>query len=267
VTSRIRRLAFGLALGGLLPAPAVAIPIPCQEGTSCERAPVGWEPAYPAGGAYDVFVGNTFGDDIRDEDGDGAFNDERCDTNVEAGLAEIRSVVGVLVALGTTCEALPAGRDIPCTVPPLPAGPAAQEFCNIPLAAAAVGLELNAIDITRCDIQGRLVDGAEMEAAYENTKLVLARDLEQHLRACNQLVGLFLPRQVGGRLEEVRAFVDLRIKAYEQADAESPESFSRSLSRAKFWFGRGDERLAASRYKDAFRGYCAAYRTLREIAL
>ena len=267
--TRTTLLALGVLLGGVVSLRAVAaVPIACEPpGTSCERAPVGFEPAYPTGSGYDTFIGPAFGSDITDGDGDGNFNDEQCNPDREAELAEIAATLGVLVALGTTCEALPSGPDVVCTTPPIAPAPGPQEFCMAALTVPATLLEVNAIAITRCEIQGALVEGAEVEAAYENTKLILSRDLEQHLRECNQLVGLFLPRRVGGRLEEVRAFVDLRIKAFDRAVAQSPQDLSKGLARAKWWFARGDARLAASRFKDAYREYCSAYRELKGLAL
>jgi hypothetical protein len=261
--------ALGVLLAGLVSVrAAAAVPLACAPaGASCERAPVGFEPAYPAGGGYDDFVGPAHGSDIMDDDADGSFNDERCGTNREAELAEIGAVLGVLVALGSACEALPAGPNIVCATPPIVPAPGPQEFCSAALAVPAALLEVNAIFITRCEIQGALVDRAEVEAAYENTKLLLSRDLELHLRECNQLVGLVLPRRVGGRLEEVRAFVDLRIAAFEEADALNPADVSRGVERAKWWLARGDGRLADSRFKDAFLSYCSAYRELRNLQL
>jgi hypothetical protein len=267
MTSR-RLLVLGVLLGALVSLPAAAVPLACAPaGTSCERAPVGFEPAYPAGGGWDAFIGPAQGFDILDGDGDGAFNDERCDSNREAALAEIGATLGVLVALGTACEALPAGPDVTCVTPPIVPVPGPQEFCTAALTVPATLLEANATSITRCELQDAFVDGAEVEAAYENTKLILSRDLEQHLRACDQLVGLFLPRRVGGRLEEVRDFVALRIRAFEEADAQSPNDLSRGLGRAQWWFDRGDARLAESRFKDAYRAYCVAYRELKGLVL
>jgi hypothetical protein len=248
--------------------PAPAAPLDCAPaGVSCERAAIGFSPAYPAGGQYDGLIGPLRGTFVLDGDADGSFADERCDTNREAQMAEARSVIGTLVALGTVCEALPSGPNVVCAVPPLAPVPGPQEFCSAALIAPAVALEVNAIFITSCELQDGFVDAAEAEATYENTKLLLARDLEERLKRCDRLVGLFLPRQVGGRLEEVRDLVALRIRQYEQAAANSPADFSRELANAHKRFDAAQKWWAEENHKEAYRNYCAAYRELRGIRL
>lgn len=247
------------ALGG-------AAPLACASGGSCEGAPLGYEPNYPAGGEYDLFIGPVHGSHILDGDADGDFNDESCDSNEEAILADVASALSILVAVGTACEALPSGPDVACVTPPLVPTPGPQEFCHIALAASATALEVDAIYITRCAMQGRFVQGAEIEAAYENTKLLLARDLEEHLRACNGLLGLYLPRQVGGRLEEVRDFVTLRVAQYEALDLQSPDDLSPDIVKAKKKLATGETWRARGNWREAFRGYCDAYRELRLVS-
>ena len=267
ITMRI--LGAGLLTSVLATAPPVlAVPLDCAPaGASCERAAVGFTPAYPAGGQYDAFIGPVQGTFIPDADADGSYADERCATNREAQMAEARSVIGTLVALGTVCEALPAGPDVACAVPPLVPAPGPQEFCSAALIAPAVALEVNAIFITSCELQDGFVNGAESEATYENTKLLLARDLEERLKRCDRLIGLFLPRSVGGRLEEVRDLVALRIRQYEEADALDPEDFSRELANAHKRFDAAQQWWADGNHKEAYRSYCEAYRELRGIRL
>lgn len=265
----LRVLAASLLLATLATAPGTpAAPLECSPaGVSCERAAVGFTPAYPAGGQYDVFIGPANGSFIPDADADRSYADERCDTNREAQMAEARAVIGTLVALGTACEALPAGPDVVCVTPPLIPAPGPQEFCSAALIAPAVALEVNAIFMTRCDLQDGFVDGAESEAMFENSKLLLARDVEERLKRCDRLVSLFLPRSVGGRLEEVRDLVALRIRQYEEADALDPEDFSRALANARKRFDAAQKWWAAGNHKEAYRSYCEAYRNLRGIRL
>lgn len=262
------RTASTLLLGWLVPALAGAtVPLACAPtGVSCERAPVGFAPAYPSGGSYDTFIGPVLGSDVPDDDADGAYNDERCGTDREASLKEIGAVLGILVAAGTACEAIPAGPDMVCLDPPMTPAMGPQEYCTAALAVPAAALEVDAIYITRCAMQGAFADRAEIEAAYENSKLILSRDLEQQLRECNPLVSLFLPRRLGGRLEEVQAFVALRLQAFDRMDAQSPADLSFDLGRAHGWFERGNDRLAAGAYKDAYAEYCRAYRELRNVS-
>lgn len=254
-----------LVAGRVLAVPGPA-PLACVAGDSCEGAPLGYEPAYPGGPEYDVFIGPVHGSFIPDGDGDGDYADERCDSNRSAQLAEVESVLSLLVAIGATCEALPAGPNVACVTPPLVPAPGAQEFCHIPLAAIATGLEVDSIYVTRCDMQGRFVNGSEIEAAYENTKMLLGRDLEEHLRTCNALVGLWLPRSAGGRLEEVRDFVELRIAQYEGMDAASPEDLSEDIAKAQKKLDVGEAFRARENWKEAYRGYCDAYRELRLVS-
>jgi hypothetical protein len=245
-----------------------AVPLACAPAdVSCERADVGFTPDYPSGSQYDGFIGPIQGTFIPDADADGSYADERCATNREAQMAEARSVIGTLVALGTVCEALPSGPNVACAVPPLVPAPGPQEFCSAALIAPAVALAVNAAFITACDLQDDFVDGAEAEATYENTKLLLARDLEERLKRCDRLVGLFLPRSVGGRLEEVRDLVALRIRQYEEADTLDPEDFSRELANAHKRFDAAQRWWADGNHKEAYRSYCEAYRELRGIRL
>jgi len=253
-------------LAGQTLARAAPAPLVCAAGDSCEGAPLGYQPAYPSGSEYDTFIGPVHGSFIPDGDGDGDYADERCDTNRSAQLAEVESVLALLVAIGATCEALPAGPNVACVTPPLVPAPGAQEFCHIPLAAIATGLEVDSIYVTRCDMQGRFVNGSETEAAYENTKLLLGRDLEEHLRTCNPLLGLWLPRSVGGRLEEVRDFVGLRIAQYQGMDAASPEDLSEDIAKAQKKLDAGEAFRARENWKEAYRGYCDAYRELRLVS-
>jgi hypothetical protein len=244
-----------------------AAPIACVPPGTCESASVGFTPAYPSGSEYDTFVGPAYGTHVLDANGDGSYADERCDANAEARLALADAALNVVLAVGTSCDALPAGPNVTCVTPPLVPTPGPQEFCKTALGVVAAGVQANAIFVTRCATQDGLVQGAEIESAYENTKLALSRDLEDRLRACDKLVSLWLPRRVGGRLEEVRAFVALRIRQYEAADAQSANDWSREIGRAKRKLGLGDARQQGENFKDAYRLYCDAYRELRDIHL
>ena len=258
-------LAVVVLVAAVAPGRAGTPPLACAAGASCEGAPVGYEPAYPAGGEYDVFIGPVQGVHILDADGDGDFDDETCEPDRQAALAEVASTLSILVALGTACELLPSGPNVACVTPPLVPTPGPQEFCHMPLAAVATALEVDSIYVTRCQMQDRFVQGAEAEAAYENSKLLLARDLEEHLRACDDLLGLYLPRRVGGRLEEVHAFVTLRLAQYEALDAQSPEDLSADIAKARKRLD-GETWRAREEWREAFRGYCDAYRELRLVS-
>ena len=84
-----------------------------------------------------------------------ALNDERCDTNGEAG-AQI-----ALGALKITAEAANAV----CNSTPSPFEPAA---C-IPAGVANAAVVANEIVLAQCGFQTALVDSAEIEAAFENS--------------------------------------------------------------------------------------------------
>ena len=254
-------------LGALAAGAAATPPIACVPAGTCESASVGFGPAYPSGTEYEDFILPSIGLHITDDDGDGAYEDERCGTDSEGVLALAHAIIGQIEALDTACEALPAGPNIACATPPIVPAPGAQEFCNMGLGVVAAALESEAVFITRCEMQGDFVNGAETQAAYEDTKLVLSRAIEERLRASDKLVSLFLPRSAGGRLEEVRALVELRIRQYEAADAQSALDWSREIGRAKRKLALGDDRYADARYRDAYRSWGDAYRELRDIHL
>jgi len=268
IMSRTLGAALLLAVLAVATDAAAAAPIACvPAGISCEGAGVGFQPGYPSGPSYDTFMGPAQGTHILDANGDGSYADERCDADREGALATADAALNVILAVGTGCEALPAGPNVACVTPPLVPTPGPQEFCKSALGVVAAALQANAVFITRCAVQDGLVQGAEIEAAYENTKLVLSRELEERLRACDKLLGLWLPRRVGGRLEEVRDLVALRIRQYQAADAQSANDWSPEIGRATRKLALGDARQSGEEFKEAYRLYCDAYRELRDIHL
>jgi hypothetical protein len=112
--------------------------------------------AYPTGSNYDTFRATLPGlGAMSDTNGDGSLNDERCDSNFEAGVAiasAVFSFASIAVDLG--CHALPELFDIPCFV-----------------AAEIVALAAEATNTVaaQCALVDGAVDATEIEAAYENT--------------------------------------------------------------------------------------------------
>jgi hypothetical protein len=229
-------LAVALLLAAVLPVASWA----GQEG-----AAVGRQPNFPTGPAYETFTATLPGLGLLlDTDGDGAVNDEWCDSDGEARLAIVGATFRTLVAAGTLCGALP------------PAGP--KEACFAVLTVVAAALEAEATVIAQCSLQDALVDGAVLEAAYENTRHALAFQLERHLSRCNALMSLQQPVAHGGRAEELRDLLTTRIEQFEALGLSAVHA-----TRARKKLTKGMEEFDRGRYRNAFNQWCASYQDLQ----
>jgi len=139
-------------------------------------------PRYPEGPTYDTFVATLPGFGLL-ADGDlPGTNDDRCDDDGEAGA---RIANGVLqfasIAAETVCNTivviLGEGSNLPACVA---AG----------IAKAAV--EADDIVVQQCGYQTALVDSAEIEAGYENSRRIIENQLEivEKKRIHLQVVGI-----------------------------------------------------------------------------
>ena len=210
-----------------------------------EPAAVGFAPAYPAGPSYDVFTATLPGlGFLSDTNGDGKLNDERCNANSRAQVAIVDATFRILVAAGIACNALPAG-------PPA----FAQEICFGVLTVPALALQADATVIAQCALQDGLVQTAEIQASFENTRHLLASDLEEELLKCNRVMSLLFPASVGGRAEEVRDFVRVRVEQFEAANRPAA-----SAKKARTRLDAGVTALAGAHYHAAYDDFCAAYR-------
>ena len=237
-----------------------------------------FDPAYPptTAGGYDSFV-NGFNipvdidgpgpippiiipipgiDDIPgllvDGDGDGNVNDERCDTNGEGIQQFVLAGVNAGDVLGNAiCNAItPETAESPCWI----ALGVIQE--------AFVIAETNA---AQCEFQDALVDGAEIEAGYENTVKLISlntkiyeKQLEDNLLSCTPVVGLILPEAEGGLAEWVATFVEKRIDQFELAIGDANR-----VAKARAKLAKGNADFTTGLYEDAYKkGYCKAYAAL-----
>jgi hypothetical protein len=122
-------------------------------------------PRYPQGASYDAFVATLPGLGLLSDGDLPGTQDDRCDAN---GEANTRIAFGALQA---TANAL----DVLCNTIVVVAG----EGTNLP-ACVAAGVVHEAtlasqIVIDQCGYQTALVDSAEIEAAYENTRQIIAQ--------------------------------------------------------------------------------------------
>jgi hypothetical protein len=209
-----------------------------------EQAPVGFPVGYPSGASYDAFVATLPGLGVLvDQNGDGAFNDERCDPNARARLAIVGSSLQFIEVASIACLALPSG-------PPV----FAQEICYGVSAGLAAARAADEIVISQCEYQDGLVQAAEISAAYQNTKHILASRLEEDLLQCNNLLSLRFPAALGGRAEEVKGLVTLRIEQFETLGL-APVA----TKNARTNLTRAVTALDAAKYQDANHFFCVAY--------
>jgi hypothetical protein len=214
--------------------------LPGTAGATDEAGVVGFQPAFPSGPGYDAMTLSLKGLGLLlDANGNGKFNDEYCDTNGEANLALVEASIGTLVAGGAVCDALPPGT---------------KEVCYGVLSPFAIVLQSNAVAIIQCSTQDGFIDAAQTEAAFENTKILIASGLERNLGACDQIVSLRLPQAFGGRAEEVRDLVEFRVQQYEAGGGSA-----NAVSRARAELTRGTTDLLAKRYRMAYGHWCTAY--------
>jgi hypothetical protein len=240
---RMRDLLTPIAVTALL----LCAVLPPRAEAGDEKAAVGSEPPYPSGTDYDIFTATLPGLLLLlDANGDGALNDERCDSNGEARLALVGATIQTLTAAGIACNALPSP---------------AQEVCFGVLTTIALALQAEAIVVAQCRFQDGLVQAAEITAAYQNTRHILTSRLEEDLLACNLLISLRFPQASGGRAEEVQGVVQLRIEQYEAAGLAAVDS-----SKARVSLNKGVTHFAAGRYPQAFADFCQAYSILSAAA-
>ena len=216
-------------------------------GGSCERAPVGFTPAYPDPATmpnYVAFTATLPGlGYLTDHDGDGAVADERCDPGMVSGLGVMVGAMKALVAGKALCNVFPENVDTGCFVA---------------LAVVAEAAEAASTVAEQCKYQDGQVGDAETEAVYENVKIVAALQLERSLDGCTALGTLVLPKALGGRAEEVQALVERRV-----AQVASTGLWPEGVARAQEELALGAARLAAAEYRDAFNQFCRAYKQLQ----
>ncbi len=121
-------------------------------------------PGYPSGPNYDVFTATLpILGAISDSDGDGQLNDERCTDQYEAGLQIGLAVAAVANSIAQGACAI-AGAD--------PTGIATAIACAISTTTSNVQVAIE-IAIAQCDFQSGAVDSAELQAAYENSRILV----------------------------------------------------------------------------------------------
>ena len=122
------------------------------------------EPDYPSGDTYDAFVATLPGlGALSDWDGDGRLSNERCSYDYEAGLQIGIAVASVVSVVAQTACAL-ASTD--------PTGAATTKFCTVQGVVAEIEVAIE-IAIAQCEFQDSAVDTAEIEATYENTRILI----------------------------------------------------------------------------------------------
>lgn len=143
-------------------------------------------PAYPSGASYDAAVASLPGLGLLP---DGTTN--RCDTNGEAELVLVISTFNVVGAAEFLCAA--------------DSEPITKAACYGTLYASALANESAGVAQAQCDFQDGIIDGAEIEAAYENT-VILHDDLGLH---DDRLITH--DQEVQAKLDELIGKVDLVI--------------------------------------------------------
>jgi hypothetical protein len=158
--NRERRLVLVVVL-----AVAVFIPLSWSAAWAGPLDTVDFPPAYPSGGNYDAFTATLPGLGLLL---DGTTN--RCDTDAEAGAEIAASVFTAIEAAEFACAALP---------------PAASEVCYGVILVNSVVQVANEIAKSQCAFQDGLIDGAEIEAAYENSLIIHDNLIEHDLNLSN----------------------------------------------------------------------------------
>ena len=123
-----------------------------------------FSPLYPSGDSYNVWVATLPGFGLlSDEDGNGTTVNDRCDTNGEANLGIVGAALDVAAIAGdTACNSIEGGPEM--LVPKI-------------ATCAATGIlheaaYANQIVMNQCSFQDGSVDSAELQAAYENSKII-----------------------------------------------------------------------------------------------
>lgn len=139
-------------------------------------------PRYPAGPVYDTFVATLPGFGLLFDGDLPGTNDDRCDDDGEAGARIANGVLKfVAIAAETACDTIVV---------------ILGEGTNLPACAAAgiakAAVAADDIVLQQCGYQTALVDAAEIEAAYENTRRIIENQLEivEMKRVHLQVVGV-----------------------------------------------------------------------------
>jgi len=233
-------------------------------------APILFSPNYPSGWDYDNWIFTLPGLGLLyDVDRDGYAND-RCTSNGEAQIA----------IAGSTLKAAAIVADITCSADPTKLSCGASLLLN-------EAVHANDIVALQCSSQDGSVDSAEIEATYENSKIIsrqifthdteikailaanhaevmdtLARNQAQLLKVeiekelsvvsdNRRLSYFYLPAAQGGLIELVRQTVLDVITANQAAGM--------SIGNAQVWFDKADASLVKKDYKTAFDQYRKAY--------
>lgn len=120
-------------------------------------------PAYPSGSVYDTWVATLPGLGLlSDSEGDGSLANERCSTDGESGIGIAGATLNAAAIVGdVACNSivviLGEGTNLPACI-------VAGVLHEAALANDTVGAQ--------CSAQDGLVDSAEIEAAYENSKII-----------------------------------------------------------------------------------------------
>jgi hypothetical protein len=186
MTRSLPAVAALIVIGAAWPGTAAQLTCPAPMATSCEKADVGYPPQYPDPStmpAYETFTASLPGlGFLADGDDDGVLADERCDASKEAGLGAGIAALSTIIAVGTACNIAPENVDT---------------VCFAALAVLTTALESVSILHAQCDFQDGQVDAAEIEATYENTRMLVASQIEVMLQECTHLGTLVLPRSLG----------------------------------------------------------------------
>jgi hypothetical protein len=130
-----------------------------------QAGPPLFTPAYPTGGNYDAFTATLAGFGLLYDGPDPgtATNDERCDSDGEAAQQIALATEKVVCEAGyAICDALPADF----------LSVAGRATCFAAIIICKEVTVATEITIAQCALQDGLVDGAEIEAAYENSKII-----------------------------------------------------------------------------------------------
>lgn len=244
MTARLHMAVLALScVAGAAPAWAADLWCPGPDGSSCEKADVGFVPRYPDPASapdYAVFTATLPGlGYLGDGDGDGSLVDEGCDPDKVSGLGVGIAALGTIVALSPGCNTAPENID---------------SACFAAMAILTTALEGVSIVEAQCDLQDGLVGGAEAEAAYENTRMLAATQLELSLQDCMPLAALILPRSLGGRAEEVSSLVGHRI-----AQMDALGATPTGVERAEAYYAIATAQLQGAEYRNAYGNFCKAY--------
>jgi hypothetical protein len=244
MTARLPIAAVALWLAAVAaPAWAADLSCPGPDGSSCEKADVGFVPRYPdptTAPDYGTFTATLPGlGYLGDGDGDGSIHDEGCNPDKVSGLGSGLAALSTIVALSPGCNSAPENVD---------------SGCFAVMTVLTTALEGVSIVEAQCKLQDGLVGGAEAEAAYENTKMLAATQLELSLQSCMSLGTLVLPRTLGGRAEEVAALVRQRIDQMAALGA-TPTG----VERAETYYAVAMAQLQGAEYRNAYGNFCKAY--------